>query len=71
MGIDNAGMVRYVGRTMQGVSVRGAQHLSKEGARVVEQQLTNIYGLGRNGGRLLNEINSVAQTYWSNKGIAP
>jgi len=34
--------------------------LSRFDARSVEQALIEIYGLGKNGGTLLNQINSVA-----------
>jgi filamentous hemagglutinin len=35
---------------------------SRYDARAVEQVLIRIHQLGNNGGRLLNEINSIAQT---------
>jgi hypothetical protein len=36
--------------------------LSREDARAVEQALIEIHGLGKNGGTLLNRINSIART---------
>jgi hypothetical protein len=38
-------------------------------ARILEQQLINEYGLGKNGGQLLNAINSIAPKYWSQYGL--
>jgi hypothetical protein len=34
--------------------------LSRSDARAVEQALIEIHGLGKNGGTLLNQINSIA-----------
>jgi hypothetical protein len=34
--------------------------LSRSDARAVEQALIEVHGLGRNGGTLLNRINSIA-----------
>lgn len=34
--------------------------LSRSDARAVEQTLIEIHGLGKNGGTLLNQINSIA-----------
>jgi hypothetical protein len=49
--------------------IDGATGLSKSGARVWEQTLMNQYGLGKNGGMLLNKINSIAPTNWWLYGI--
>jgi hypothetical protein len=37
-------------------------NLSREDARAVEQVLIEFHGLGKNGGTLLNRINSIART---------
>jgi filamentous hemagglutinin len=71
------GTTRYVGIT-DDVARRGAEHLAQKGieieaisglknlsrvdARAVEQTLINYYGLGGNGGTLLNKINSISAT---------
>jgi RHS repeat-associated protein len=69
------GVVNYVGITNNLVR-RAAQHLAKKGiritplmrglsradARAVEQALIEIHKLGKNGGTLLNKINSIAAT---------
>jgi hypothetical protein len=44
--------------------VPGATNLSRTGARVLEQTLINQYGLQKNGGLLLNSINSISPKYW-------
>jgi RHS repeat-associated protein len=44
--------------------VNGAEGLSRMDARIWEQTLINQYGLGKNGGLLLNKINSIAPKYW-------
>jgi hypothetical protein len=49
--------------------VDGATGLSRTGARVWEQTLINKYGLQKNGGLLLNRINSIAPKYWWQYGI--
>ena len=49
--------------------IEGAQGLSRIQARIIEQQLINTYGLGRNGGQLFNIINSISPRYWNNWGI--
>lgn len=46
--------------------LNGASNLSKSGARVIEQNLINQYGLQKNGGQLLNKINSIAPKNWKN-----
>jgi RHS repeat-associated protein len=51
------------------IPIKGMQGLSKEAARVAEQRLINYYGLQRNGGVLLNRINSIAPSKWSRYGI--
>lgn len=69
------GEVKYVGQTINFLR-RAADHLrgiglrmqkvvdglSKFDARAVEQTLIELHGLGRNGGTLLNRINSIAKT---------
>jgi RHS repeat-associated protein len=71
------GEVQYVGIT-DSFARRAAEHLASKGiaiqevknlgsltrydARAVEQALIQYYGLGRNGGSLLNRINSIAPT---------
>jgi RHS repeat-associated protein len=70
------GAVKYVGIT-DNLSARAAAHLSEKGivideipglsglsrsdARSVEQVLIEKYGLGKNGGSLLNKINSISK----------
>ncbi|MFC1925938.1 hypothetical protein ACFLW2_04495 [Chloroflexota bacterium] len=89
-GIDEAGIVRYVGRTGRESWVRWAEHKASDTAlanlryrtvrgldslttkaesRYWEQTLINKHGLGKNGGFLLNKINSVAPKYWRQWGI--
>lgn len=67
------GVTQYVGIT-NNLAVRAAQHLATKGiniqplmqgltrtdARAVEQALIEIHGLGKNGGTLLNKINSIS-----------
>lgn len=71
------GTTRYVGIT-DDVARRGAEHLSQKGIKIsgirgldnlsradahaVEQTLINYYGLGKDGGTLLNKINSISPT---------
>lgn len=71
------GATRYVGIT-DDVARRGAEHLrtkdirieqidgldnlSRADAKAVEQTLINYYGLGKDGGTLLNKINSISAT---------
>jgi hypothetical protein len=52
-------------------AIKGAANLTKTEAKVVEQKLINQYGLGKNGGQLLNKINSIADKYWVQYGIDP
>lgn len=40
--------------------IPGLQNLSRSDARAVEQTLIDYYGLGRNGGGLINKINSIS-----------
>lgn len=51
--------------------IQGATGLSRDAAKIMEQNLINTYGLGRNGGLLLNRINSIASKYWEALGIKP
>jgi filamentous hemagglutinin len=71
------GTTQYVGIT-DNIDARSAAHLSQKGieidpipglqgisrddARAVEQVLIEYNGLGKNGGSLLNKINSIAVT---------
>jgi hypothetical protein len=78
--LNEAGQVQYVGIT-NNLARRAAEHLAQKGiqiekllgnlsradARAVEQALIEIHGLGKNGGTLLNQINSIAKT---NSGYA-
>lgn len=75
--VDEAGSVNYFGMTND-VARRSAEHLRGAGisirpiagltgltarqARGAEQALIELHGLGRNGGQLLNRINSIART---------
>ena len=76
--VDSSGqVVNYVGITGD-LQRRAATHLGKKGivineipglgglsrpdARAVEQVLIEYYGLGKNGGTLLNKINSIAKS---------
>ncbi|MCH5686385.1 hypothetical protein LWM68_20250 [Niabella sp. W65] len=44
--------------------IEGANNLSRSEARVLEQTLINQHGLQKNGGLLLNQINSIVPTRW-------
>ena len=44
------------------IGVKG--NLSRTQARILEQTLINYYGLGKNGGSLVNIINSISQKKW-------
>lgn len=76
-GYDDAGVMRYVGRTGRDPAIRWAEHgraigsgrenlqyntiqtgASAWGAHYTEQSYINTYGLQKNGGQLLNKINS-------------
>jgi RHS repeat-associated protein len=90
VGVDYAGVVRYVGITSQALAARVAQHMAAIGtgrellayrvvrgmegltkleARIAEQARINLHGLQKNGGDLLNKINSIAEKYWVKYGI--
>ena len=73
--VDENGITRYIGITNnftrragehlrgRGWVIReipGLDHLSRSDARAVEQVLIERFGLSRNGGTLLNKINSIA-----------
>jgi len=59
---------RFPQRASQHLRARGFDiremvgNLSKADARAVEQALIEMHGLGKNGGTLLNRINSIART---------
>ncbi|MDQ0639854.1 RHS repeat-associated protein [Pedobacter sp. W3I1] len=71
--VTKEGVTQYVGIT-NNLARRAAQHLASKGiiieplmkglsrteARAVEQALIEIHGLGKNGGTLLNKINSIS-----------
>jgi hypothetical protein len=73
--VTAAGKVQYVGIT-NNLARRAAEHLTSKGiqieklmgglarsdARAVEQTLIEIHGLGKNGGTLANQINSIARS---------
>lgn len=50
-------------------AVKGGTNLNKIDARIMEQNLINKYGLGKNGGQLYNKINSISPKYWNQYGI--
>ncbi|RLJ30848.1 RHS repeat-associated protein [Chryseobacterium sp. 7] len=50
--------------------IKGASGMTLQQARVAEQNLINQYGLQKNGGQLINKINSIAPKYWSSFGVA-
>jgi hypothetical protein len=73
--IDVSGNVHYVGITnnlerraaeqlrQKGIeidAIPGLQNLSRFDAKAVEQVLIDTFGLGKNGGTLLNKINTIA-----------
>lgn len=49
--------------------IPGAINLTRIEARIFEQRLINQFGLQRNGGLLLNRINSIARRNWPQFGI--
>jgi hypothetical protein len=49
--------------------IDGATGLSRTGASSWEQTLINQYGFQKNGGLLLDRINSIAPQYWLQYGI--
>lgn len=51
--------------------IKGADNLTRTQARVLEQNLINQFGLQRNGGLLLNRINSIAPKNWGTFGVTP
>lgn len=51
--------------------IEGASGMTLQQARVAEQNLINQYGLQKNGGQLLNKINSIAPKNWGNFGVTP
>jgi excinuclease UvrABC nuclease subunit len=73
--VNAAGEVQYVGISSN-LARRAADHLrargmnieellrvsSRSDARAIEQALIEIHGLGKNGGKLLNKINSIARS---------
>ena len=73
--LNASGKVQYVGIT-NNLARRSAEHLATKGiqiekllgnlsradARAVEQALIEIHGLGKEGGTLLNQINSIASS---------
>jgi hypothetical protein len=73
--LNAAGDVQYVGIT-NNLARRSAEHLAERGLQIeellgglsrsdgrsVEQALIEIHGLGRDGGTLLNRINSIAES---------
>jgi RHS repeat-associated protein len=50
------------GAPIVGRAIPGLTNLSRFDARAVEQALISGYGLGKNGGQLLNKINSIRKT---------
>jgi predicted GIY-YIG superfamily endonuclease len=75
--VEAAGTVKYIGITTN-LSARAAAHLRSKGimideifgltnlsineARAVEQALIELHGLSKNGGTLINKINSIAKS---------
>ena len=49
--------------------IPGATGPTRTDLRVLEQQLINHYGMVKNGGQLLNKINSIAPSKWSMFGV--
>lgn len=83
--VDEAGNTIYVGITKNPVSraaahlrekgividpIPGLANLSKQEAKAVEQTLIDHHGLGKNGGTLLNKLNSIAHSNPIYKGAA-
>jgi predicted short-subunit dehydrogenase-like oxidoreductase (DUF2520 family) len=73
--LNKAGQVEYVGIT-NSLARRAAEQLAQKGirigkllgnlsradARAIEQALIEIHGLGKNGGTLINKINSIGKS---------
>jgi len=51
--------------------IPGATGLSRDAARVWEQNIINQYGIQKTGGQLLNKMNSIAPQNWLKYGIKP
>lgn len=51
--------------------IEGASGMTLQQARVAEQNLINQFGLQKNGGQLLNKINSIAPKNWTQFGVTP
>ena len=51
------------------IPIDGTGKLSRIQSRIIEQNLINTYGLGKNGGVLYNKINSLSPKYWNKYGI--
>lgn len=78
VGKDAQGVIRYIGQSVNVArrageharnmphirieAVHGLERLTRAQARSVEQVLIEYYGLGKNGGQLINKINSIAKT---------
>ncbi len=67
VGITNNPIARAAAHARRGlgvvpVAVRGLTSLTRKQARAVEQVLIEHFKLGKNGGCLLNEINSIASS---------
>ena len=54
--------IQHAGRGFNIEPIKGLQNLSRADARAVEQVLIEKYGLMKNGGTLLNKINSIASS---------
>jgi len=52
------------------MSIKVSGNFTEQQARIMEQTLINHYGLGKNGGALLNKINSIAPKYWDSYSIS-
>ena len=50
-------------------SIENLKGLTKEQAHIQEQLLINQYGLGKDGGMLLNKINSISPNKWNQYNI--
>lgn len=50
-------------------TIEGAEGLTRTQANTLEQELINQYGLEKNGGLLINKINSIATKNWWQYGI--